>query len=1433
MVPVAALKIILNVVKPALAIDSIAGLVEGIRNMNTEIAVSNSVLPVFFDRLNSGLNTAASFISVGFATDVAKAIEGSIEAAINRVSPKISNALMNVAASFTVGNIVSEVKSVFKTIETAGDKFKAKIKESDDLIKEGVDAAKALSEELQGAASNELTESLDAALEAAKGLSKEIGNDDNAKKFANSMKDVQGAIEVAVGSVKDLDNKISDEKGAKVLAKAMKDVNVNIEVSAKSAKDLTTSIDSDKAVALKDETNAVNTAMTKASAAAKELATEIDRSAQNSDALKNITTDMHKLIITETGGVKEIAEAFKASAEAARQINLPLEQAYEITKNVYQTMSNMGSSTKDLGREMTALFGGRINTGKTQLADLLGVSQKMLKTWQANGTLFDQLKLRLDAFVSGSTISFSNAFSFVASKIKSNLNMTSIFDNAKTKLASFLVDLNKMDVGPGIKNITDAFNTIFSSLSGKTTGGLGSVFSDMSDYAIASIKKLNDYIGTVDVKGFLTKAVKAVSDTISFISAGVSKIWDALKATFTGLKLDQYFKLALPVVKALWDGVLKIGGAILDVATAIIPKFVSALSSKTLNLADGLNLNTITVSIRKVVDFIVERINRIKVIFDKVFPIVLKYINEWTPAIKEFLNEILKHLPTLVDMAIAYLKVKFAIDGIKNAVTKILPEIIAVGTKILTWAAMAKLAVEVFNVMVPVVKMIWDAFVGVYDAIKPIIAVIHKWNTAIMQLPFKLIMSLVNVLTGDFDRAGQYMTQWNVTLGGTWVLIKDILGVVWDIAKFFRQLSLSPMLGVLNAIVNLFEQLLSAVKLAGQALKDALLDGTNLALGFSYVKIRLLELKKIILQLPVINKLVDSQAINEIDQAIAAEKKLFSATVDIENNANKTKEAQKAVAAAVKGTADELRDANGKFIEVAKSTDIFNELTGDAADRQKELKTKLGELKKELGDVQSMLKQQQAWKELEINLKYVGTPTGGEKEKKMLKELEAEHKRVYKAMAVEEKKYTDAVKAEVMDANTTYQDEIDSRLEIIKKVVAEIADASKRKTAEVFTAMQARINSEQKYINMAKAGQEQLLRTYLDVMKERLNGHQENINKMLEADKKYEADIKSMTVSIADAEREKDKIAEIGMNDSDKARANQIAADKAASEARKALVEGDIQNAQHYAGVAKGIYTELASMDKDNKDLHISNAQESQQIIIDAKKKELEVTEQIKKENKKKYKEELTALELLKKEIQDVANVFTSIPKEQKAKIIFEQTGLDDIDKALKNIMSHDGKKIRITVQYDEQGKPTFSTHHEGGLIYPRARAFADGGTVPGAGDTDTVPAMLTPGEFVINKKAVAKIGVPLLDAINNMRLPDKIFSVFSAMKITPYNSGGLVAPSPFNLAPATGGNSGDMMTLNLQLGDTVVKTLTDKTNKGVLQQLVKEIEQQKRRGYQ
>ena len=62
-------------------------------------------------------------------------------------------------------------------------------------------------------------------------------------------------------------------------------------------------------------------------------------------------------------------------------------------------------------------------------------------------------------------------------------------------------------------------------------------------------------------------------------------------------------------------------------------------------------------------------------------------------------------------------------------------------------------------------------------------------------------------------------------------------------------------------------------------------------------------------------------------------------------------------------------------------------------------------------------------------------------------------------------------------------------------------------------------------------------------------------------------------------------------------------------------------------------------------------------------------------------------------------------------------------------------------------------------LSQMRIPGFASGGRVPGSGNTDSVPAMLTPGESIVTKSATAKYG-PIIDAMNRGTLPGFIDGV-------------------------------------------------------------------------
>lgn len=79
-------------------------------------------------------------------------------------------------------------------------------------------------------------------------------------------------------------------------------------------------------------------------------------------------------------------------------------------------------------------------------------------------------------------------------------------------------------------------------------------------------------------------------------------------------------------------------------------------------------------------------------------------------------------------------------------------------------------------------------------------------------------------------------------------------------------------------------------------------------------------------------------------------------------------------------------------------------------------------------------------------------------------------------------------------------------------------------------------------------------------------------------------------------------------------------------------------------------------------------------------------------------------------------------------------------------------RTIPITVEYSSMGTPPKGPNKGGriGSTSIPTHRFARGGGVPGVGDEDTVPAMLTPGEYVLPKKVVKAIGTSRLDKLRS-----------------------------------------------------------------------------------
>ncbi|MDX1251145.1 MAG: phage tail tape measure protein [Gammaproteobacteria bacterium] len=111
-----------------------------------------------------------------------------------------------------------------------------------------------------------------------------------------------------------------------------------------------------------------------------------------------------------------------------------------------------------------------------------------------------------------------------------------------------------------------------------------------------------------------------------------------------------------------------------------------------------------------------------------------------------------------------------------------------------------------------------------------------------------------------------------------------------------------------------------------------------------------------------------------------------------------------------------------------------------------------------------------------------------------------------------------------------------------------------------------------------------------------------------------------------------------------------------------------------------------------------------------------------------------------------------------------------------------------------------------------------------GLSKSDTVPAMLTPGEYVVNKEAVSRYGAGFFEAINNLSAPARVLAGRALAGVQGFATGGLVQPIGAGLTrPVLAADSGPSRTVRVELssGDRKVNASIDARDESRLLQLL------------
>lgn len=161
---------------------------------------------------------------------------------------------------------------------------------------------------------------------------------------------------------------------------------------------------------------------------------------------------------------------------------------------------------------------------------------------------------------------------------------------------------------------------------------------------------------------------------------------------------------------------------------------------------------------------------------------------------------------------------------------------------------------------------------------------------------------------------------------------------------------------------------------------------------------------------------------------------------------------------------------------------------------------------------------------------------------------------------------------------------------------------------------------------------------------------------------------------------------------------------------------------------------------------------------------------------------QLSGMEQARAQLAFLQGDLYNLPEEVQSNI-YAKVAQNDWTGALELYKQFKDKQVNVTIKpaYDLADFKLFGGTGQPGVsrvpkwIQPLL-GRASGGQIPGTGNGDTVPAMLTPGEYVIRKDAAAAIGLPMLERLNKA---DKSVIADMGAQAQRFANGGMVKASP------------------------------------------------------
>lgn len=217
---------------------------------------------------------------------------------------------------------------------------------------------------------------------------------------------------------------------------------------------------------------------------------------------------------------QDLVEGVQGIIAPATRVGIALEKVPDLAVNAAQAMGAMQIPLQQMRTEVEALLSGNINKAQDILATNLGITGEMVRNWQKQGVLLDEINKRLESFkLSGDAL--ANTWGGLTSNLKEYVEFISrgttegLFNSLKSSAREFQSLLISINEQTGRPEVSNKVNNL-----------------------VAAYERLNDVIGNKILVSTMKFAdwIEELNnqENLSNLETTISNIWKTIENVGTG-----------------------------------------------------------------------------------------------------------------------------------------------------------------------------------------------------------------------------------------------------------------------------------------------------------------------------------------------------------------------------------------------------------------------------------------------------------------------------------------------------------------------------------------------------------------------------------------------------------------------------------------------------------------------------------------------------------------------------------------------------------------------------------------------------------------------------------------------------------------------------------------------------------------------------------